>query len=172
MRRYSSRGSLLVMALLVFSLLLALGLGLMTSQVSNRKAALSQLDMVRAKSLALAAWEDVRTKLAKDIFFPPLTSGQGFFSYSEDVYDSTDKDNPSYYGSYSVVIDTRYVAKSGHDDDITKDFVFSEYAGYYLITCVGKVGGRGEEPKAERTMYFEVSAAGLEVIRVHDRESL
>lgn len=168
-RQHSKRGSMLLTALLMFTLLLALGLGMMTSQAARRKAAFSQRDAIQAKSLALSAWADVRAKLGKDLFFPPQTDGQGFFSYGEDLFD----ENGNFYGSYSVVLDTRYVAiRREHGDDPALDAMANVYYGYYLITCTGKVGRRGKPPVAERTMYYEVDAATLRVIRMEDRESL
>ncbi|MCA9775369.1 MAG: hypothetical protein KC800_01575 [Candidatus Eremiobacteraeota bacterium] len=165
----SRRGSLIVAALLLFALLLALGLGLMSSQAARMKAANSQTDSIQAKSLALAAWADVQGKLGKDLFFPPRLDGQDLFSYGEDVYDSDGK----LYGSYSVMIDTRYVTQIRDEGiDTLADSFVDVPLGYYLITCVGKVGPRGEEPTAERTLYFELDARSFKVIRMHDRESL
>lgn len=163
------QGSLIVAALLLFSILLALGLGLMTSQAARMKAAQSQTDAIQAKSLALSAWADARAKLGKDLFFPPRTEGQGYFSYGEDVYDSAGE----LYGSYSVVVDTRYI-KHGRDagTNTSSDSLGNIPLGYYLITCVGKVGRRGDAPSGERTLYFEVDAQSFRVIRVHDRESI
>lgn len=172
MRRWSRvrpPGSLLIAALLMFTLLLALGLGLMSSQTARRKASLSQRDSIQAKSLALSAWADVKGKLGKDLFFPPQTDGQGYFSYGEDVYD----DNDSFYGSYTVVIDTRYVTLQREDGtDVSEDSQVSLYRGYYIVTCIGKVGPRGKLPTSERTMYFELDAGNFQVIRMEDRESL
>ena len=160
---------MLIAALFLFTLLLALGLGLMSSQTARRKAALAQKEAIQAKSLALSAWADVKAKLGKDLFFPPTTDGQGHFSYGEDILE----DDGSYYGSYSVVIDTRYVSQRrdqgvNTDEDSTANL----YHGYYLVTCIGKVGSRGGLPVAERSIYFEVDAGSFKVIRMHDRESL
>jgi hypothetical protein len=159
---------MLIAALLLFSLLLALGLGLMSSQSARRKAAVAQSDAIAAKSLALAAWADVRTKLGKDLFFPPRTEEQSYFSYGEDVYDKDEE----FYGTYTVVVDARYVSflhdPPGPDDDSLTDAP----AGIYLITCVGKLGERGAPPVAERTLYFELAADTFKVIRMHDQESL
>ena len=167
--RRRDRGSLIVAALLLFVLLVTLGLGLMSSQRARMRAAHSQLDAVQAKALALSAWEDVHTKLGKDLFFPPKVEGQPFFSYGEDVYDAAG----DLYGSYSVVIDSSYVTqKRDVGTDTTTDSLANVYLGYYLITCVGKVGVRDEAPSAERTLYFEVDARSFRVLRIQDRESL
>lgn len=160
---------MLIAALLMFTLLLALGLGMMSSQTARRKAALAQRDAIMAKSLALSAWTDVQAKLGKDLFFPPQTDGQGYFSYGEDLYDG----GGEFYGSYAVVVDTRYVAvHRQHGTQADKDAQTNQYLGYYLITCSGKVGPRGKPPVAERTIYLEVEAGSLRVIRTEDRQSL
>ena len=168
-RMRNRRGSLIIAALLLFSIMLALGLGLMSSQSARMKAARAQTASLQAKALALSAWADVRTKLGKDLFFPPRLEGQGLFSYGEDIYDAEGE----LYGSYSVMIDTRYLDfQRGAGNVITSNSLSNVPLGYYLITCVGKVGPRGAPPEAERTMYFEVDARTFKVIRMHDRESL
>lgn len=160
---------MLLASLFLFTLLMALGLGLMSSQTARRKSALAQKEALQAKSLALAAWADVKTKLGKDLFFPPSTDGQGHFSYGEDVYDSDGR----FYGSYTVVIDTRYVSQRRADGtNAGAESKHNVNLGYYLVTCIGKVGQRGRPPVAERSMYFEVEAGDFKVIRVQDRESL
>ena len=159
----------MIAALMIFALLLALGLGLMSSQAAHRRAMVSQADSIKAKSLALSAWADVKAKLGKDLFFPPRTDGQGYFSYGEDVYDA----HGQLYGTYSVIIDTRYSDQQRDTGlDLDEDSLVNVRLGYYLVTCVGKVGLRGAPPTAERTMYFEVDAQTFRVIRMHDRESL
>lgn len=178
-RSSNRRGSLIVAALLLFSILLALGLGLMSSQASRMRAAVATAQSVQAKSLALAAWADVKTKLGKDLFFPPTTRffplrpdssrGQEYFSYSEDVYD----DDGELYGTYTVVIDVRYerVNRAPPVPPSTDSFV-ELHNGFFLIRCMGKVGGRDEEPSSERTIDFEVSMQDFRVIRILDRGSL
>lgn len=158
---------MVVAALALFTILLALGLGLMSAQSSRMKAARAQGDALQAKALALAAWDDVRVKLGKDLFFPPATRGQNYFSYSEDVYDKDDE----FYGSYTVIIDTRF-QRLGRTGNGTTPSQVNVYDGFYIITCVGKVGQRDEEPSAERSIRFEVDMKTFEVIRVEDRGSL
>lgn len=156
-------------ALLLFVLVISLGLGLMSSQRARMRAAQSQLGAVQAKALALSAWDDVRGKLGKDLFFPPQVEGQSFFSYGEDVFDEAGE----LYGSYSVTIDSRFVThKRDTGTDTVADSMANVYFGYYQITCLGKVGARDESPGAERTLYFEVDARTFRVLRTHDRESL
>jgi hypothetical protein len=158
---------MIVAALFLFVILLALGMGLMSAQSSRMKAARAQGQAIQAKALALAAWDDVRVKLGKDLFFPPATRGQEFFSYSEDVYDKDDV----FFGTYSVTIDTRYqrLGRTGNGSTASQVNV---YDGFYIITCIGKVGGRDQEPSAERALRFEVDMRNFSVIRAEDRGSL
>ena len=160
-------------ALLIFSLLLALGLGLMSSQSGRMRAARAQVEAIQARQLALAGWADVKAKLGKDIFFPPSTESQGHFSYSEDVYDEVGGVDV-FYGTYSVVINTEYSGfrRDQSNANISVNSLSTIPLGFYLITCVGKVGPRGETPVAERTFHLEVDARTLEVIRFHDMQSL
>ena len=165
----SVRGSLIIAALLIFALLMALGLGLLSSQSGRRGAAVAQIDSLRAKELALAAWADVKTKLGKDLFFPPRTEGQRYFSYGEDIYAR----DGTFYGTYSVVMDLRYISfQRDKGVDTNQDAMANVPEGLYLIRCTGKVGERGEAPRAERTMEFELAARTFKVIRMHDWQSL
>lgn len=167
------RGSLIIAALLLFSLLLALGLGLMSSQSGRMRAAQAQIDALQARQLALSAWADAKAKLGKDLFFPPSTDAQGHFSYSEDVYDQDASGDPEFYGTYTVVIDTSYAGfERDAGTNVTIDSLANLPLGFYLITCTGKIGLRGEPARAERTFQMEVDARTLEVIRFHDMESL
>lgn len=163
----------------MFSILLALGLGLMSSQAGRMRAALATTQALQAKSLALAAWDDARTKMGKDLFFPPTTRffplrtdgsrGQEYFSYSEDIYD----EDGEFYGTYTVMIDTRYERVSRADPVApSTDSLVDVHNGFYLVRCIGKVGGRDEEPSSERTIDFEVSMEDFRVIRIMDRGSL
>lgn len=61
-RTRHQRGSLIVAALMLFVILLALGLGLMSSQSARMKVARGQAQAVQAKALSEAAWEDVRAR--------------------------------------------------------------------------------------------------------------
>lgn len=161
------RGSLIVAALLLFTLLLALGLGLMSSQVGRRKATLAQLEATQARQLSLAAWQDIRVKLGSDILFPPPGT-QESFSYSEDVLD----DRGQLIGTYTVNLDLRYERYSRDTDDLAVASQRNLAQGIYLITCIGKVGDRGFEPRAERVMIYEVDMTKFKVIRMEDRGSL
>lgn len=159
-------------ALLLFTLLLSLGLGLMSSQAGRMRAAHSQSDAVQAKELALAAWSDVRTKLGKDLFFPPITGEQGHYSYSEDVYFDFNGTR-TFYGTYTVMIDiSRSQSQRSAGTNLALNSLTQIPIGFYLITCIGKVGGRGEAPRAERVLQFEIDPKTFKVIRSHDLQAL
>lgn len=165
--RRGERGSLIVAALLLFTLLLALGMGLMSSQVGRRKATVAQIDAAQARQLSLAAWQDVRVKLGSDILFPPPETEESF-SYSEDVLN----DSGELIGTYTVNIDLRFKRQSRDTDVPSIDSERNVNEGIYIITCIGKVGDRGFEPRAERVIVYELDMAQFKVIRVEDRGSL
>ena len=169
-KRAGHRGSLIVAALLLFALLLSLGLGLMSSQSARMKAAQAQVDAIQAKSLALAAWADVKTKLGKDLFFPPVRDQITHFSYSEDVFNEVGG-APEFYGTYTVIIDTQYTLLD-RNAPITTGAITNIHAGHYLITCIGKIGPRGEAPSAERVLQFELDVENFQVVRTHDLQGL
>lgn len=166
--RPGTRGSLIVAALLLFTLLLTLGLGLMASQSARMRTARAQADAAQAKALCLAAWQDVRVKLGLDSLFPPTTATQEFFAYSEDVFDQ----EGDFFGTYSVTVDVRSVRFRREAPDATTPSERNINQGIYMITCIGKVGERATEPVAERIMYYEVDMTTFNVIRVEDRASL
>lgn len=174
-RRAACRGSLIIAALMLFAVLLALGLGLMSSQSARMRVAEGQANAVKAKALCESAWEDVRVKLGKDILFPSLIDGQTFFAYSEDVYD---EDNEM-VGSYTVVIDTSVGQVTRENDDLGEPTNVTVPQGIYEITCIGKVGERAQVPLAERVMRYEIVMAdpdtpanSFKVIRVVDQGSI
>jgi hypothetical protein len=129
------------------------------------KVAQAQVEAAQAKELAWAGWEDVKVKLGKDIFFPSPVRGQEFFAYSEDVYDS----DGDVYGTYTVVLDVRF--ENFGQLAVDEPRVLRP-EGIYLITCVGKLGPRNDEPTSERTLYFEIDMTTFDVIRMEDRGSL
>lgn len=130
------RGVLLIVAMLVLSLLLILGMGLMSSQQARYRAAVHSVDSAQALCLAEAGLEDVRVKLEKDRAFPPeAADDQSSFSYSETMSGAGQE-----LGSYYVEIDWSY-----------------DVAPYYLlkITTIGCVGPR-ENPRAQRVLRAEL----------------
>lgn len=139
---------------MLFTILLALGLGLMSSQSSRMRAAQARLDSVQAKQLCFAAWQDVRVKLGTDILFPPM-GAQKSFAYSEDVFDGDGK----FFGTYTVIVDLEFESPT-----------FEE--SIFVVTCIGKVGERGFEPRAERIIHYEIDMSTFEVIRIEDLGSL
>lgn len=167
MIRRRDRGSLIIAALLLFMLLMALGMGLMSSQVGRRRATLAQIEANQAKQLSLAAWQDVRVKLGSDILFPPPGTRESF-SYSEDVID----DSGELIGTYTVNLDLRYERHSRDTADLAIASQRNLAQGIYIITCIGKVGDRGFEPRAERVMVYELDMTRFKVIRMEDRGSL
>lgn len=168
MSQQSRRGSMIVAALLLFAILLALGMGVLSAQRGRMESARAQSDSIRAKSLALSAWADVRCKLGKDRFFPPNEGGLDYFSYSEDVYDS----DGELFGTYTVVLDLRYQSFRRDTNLSIADSLVDIHEGIYLIDCIGKVGGRSENPISERHLHFEVDMTTFNVIRMEDRSSL
>jgi hypothetical protein len=169
------RGSLLVAALLLFTLLLTLGLGLMSGQASRARAAQAQSQAIGARALALAGWEDVKVKLGKDVLFPMTADTQDVFSYSEDVYDMAGR----FVGSYTVFIDlrwhtfTRDTTITANPLDPTFESQVFEPQSIYPITVVGKLSSqRVGEILAERELYFELDVRNWQVIRMEDRGSL
>lgn len=167
MRRSTQKGSLIIAALLLFSVMLALGLGLMSAQASRMKAARAQVDAITAKQLCLAAWQDARVKLGTDVLFPPAGARESF-SYSEDVYDG----DGSFFGTYTVIIDLRFERFTREPEPPSTDSQRRRGQGFYIVTCIGKVGDRGFEPRAERTRTYEIDMATFRVIRAEDRQSL
>jgi len=177
--KHSEKGSLIVAALLLFTVLLSLGLGLMSAQVSRMRAAKAQALSIQARALALAGWEDVRLKLGKDILFPRTSDTQTFFSYSEDVYDL----DGNYIGNYTVKIDTRWESivlgpdSSGNLPNLANpaghEAVINIPQSIYPITIIGKVAEqRVGDILAERILYIELDMVNWRVIRFEDRGSL
>ena len=165
---FNRRGSILVAALMLFAILLALGLGLMSSQSARMKAAQAEVEAIQAKQLCLAAWQDARVKLGTDCLFPPAGTRESF-AYSEDVLDT----DGEMLGSYTVAIDLRWEKFTREDGLPLNQASKGQVArGIYLVTCIGKVGERGYEPRAERTIYYELDMQSFKVIRTEDRGSL
>lgn len=166
---------MLVAALMLFSILLALGLGLMSGQAARMRVARAQTEGLQAKAMALAGWDDVKAKLGKDVLFPLSADTQEYFSYSEDVYTG----DGEYFGNYTVIIDLRWHAISRDTttnpdptDPSYESKIFEPHS-IYPITCVGKVGpARVGDITAERVLYYELDVKDWRVIRMEDRGSL
>lgn len=129
-----SRGSTLVVSLLLGVLILLLGMALLSVQSSHRRAARALEAGVQAKLLAEAGLEDARVKLSRDPFYPDATgSAQPTFSYTETLPSGPSK------GSFSVTID-----RSRIDEP------------YFLliIESTGRVGRPG--PESSRTLQVAI----------------
>ncbi len=136
MCRVKPKGFLLVAALLIISLLLIVGYGLMSVQSSRYRASSKTVSAAQALHLAMAGFEDVRAKLELDQDFPPNPAeDQKIFNYAEDV---ADMGNP--IGSYEVEVDTEH-----------------DRAPWFLVkvTCTGVVGPK-EKPLATRRVIAEL----------------
>lgn len=96
------RGSSLIAVLMLITLLLILGIGLMSQKTSQYDASARRLEAAQARQLAQAGLVDCQLKLAKDRTFPPLSGkANESFTYTEDVNDLDGKP----VGSYSVTLD-------------------------------------------------------------------
>lgn len=80
-----NRGSTLVVALLVATILVIAAVAFLAQRTSQRSVSSTQLRKLQAESLAWAGLEDARLKLMKAREFPPVTSfrSEEFFSYTE-----------------------------------------------------------------------------------------
>ena len=102
------RGSSLVAALLLLSLLLVLGMALLSQRVSQGRTVVEERLAARARQLALAGIADVQAKLQNDINFPPVLKPQEqVFAYTEAV---RSLDGTEVIGYYTVTLEGRYQA--------------------------------------------------------------
>lgn len=133
------RGILMITALMICTVLLLIGMGLLGSQSSRYEAAKQSTYISQARQLALAGLEDARLKLEMDLNFPPPPGPeQDTFSYSEVLQ----TDPATYQGTYSVVIDTTYA------NDVSE-------SNYITVTSVGTVGPP-IQPIAQYRMRAEI----------------
>ncbi len=99
----SHRGSALIGVLLVLSLLLVMGLGLLSQRSNLYEEMRRANDAARARSLAQAGMVDAYIKLVKDPSFPPSRpSDDARFTYGETVVSTSGER----VGNYTVVVDT------------------------------------------------------------------
>lgn len=102
-RGWSQRGSSLVATLMLLTLLLLVGMGVLGSSVQKRRAQADQVLLAQARQLARAGFEEAMLKLNKDIDFPPAGGDdQTEFRYSEEVADF----DGTVLGRYDILIDT------------------------------------------------------------------
>lgn len=101
------RGFLMIVVLLLSVLLLTMGLGFLSSRVSQYRSTTHALLATRVRALARAGLEDARSKLNQDIEFPPPGANQQHhFTYSEDFSDASG----NFIGSYQVEVDSSYAS--------------------------------------------------------------
>ncbi|MFN8606302.1 MAG: hypothetical protein U0931_02135 [Vulcanimicrobiota bacterium] len=106
MRR--KQGFALILALLISSLLLVLGMGFMQKQSYRYRLARLSADAVVAKSLAMAGIENSRVKMQHDLLYPPPDDRyHDEYSYREPVLDFSTP--PKEVGSYEVTVDRRWM---------------------------------------------------------------
>jgi hypothetical protein len=97
-----SRGSTIVLALLLGTLAVAIALGMLSRRIGQRYLASSAPHQAQARALAWAGLEDARCKLMKSRDFPPLSGlNSRLFGYSERVRDASGKP----VGSYLVEVE-------------------------------------------------------------------
>lgn len=102
------RGFALILALLISTLLLVLGIGFMTKQSYRYRMARLSADAIAAKSLAMAGVENSRVKMQHDLLYPPPDNRyHDEYSFREPVYglDTT----PQEVGYYEVTVDRRWM---------------------------------------------------------------
>lgn len=102
------RGFALILALLISTLLLVLGIGFMTKQSYRYRMARLSADAIAAKSLAMAGIENSRVKMQHDLLYPPPDDRyHDEYSFRESVYDlnSTSRE----VGNYEVTVDRRWM---------------------------------------------------------------
>lgn len=158
-------GFLLVAALMLTTLFLVTGLGLLSAQASRYASAARIAEGIQAKNAALSGMEDVRVKLAKDVKFPPRKSkerNQFKFAYSENL--PTPPGAPPI--SYSVVVDYELE----HEVQVPNRFEPYRW-GVYRINVSGFYGPRAE-PIAQSALYAEYDISTGRFIRFEDRSSL
>ena len=80
------RGAALITVLLVFSLLLVVGLSLLTRARYSGVLSAQQTELAQARNLAFSGLEDFRQKCGHDPDFPPRPEeGEEFLGYSESL---------------------------------------------------------------------------------------
>ena len=129
-------GFMLILCLLILSLLLVSGMGLMSVQKFRHRALGNDVLALQALQLAQAGLENARIKMERDQFFPPHSAGdQLTFTFSEDIVSGGVR-----VGSYFLTVDKVHAG-----------------APYYtiLLTSTGSVGPR-DAPLAQRTLHAEM----------------
>jgi hypothetical protein len=137
MRSWSLRGSALVAALLVVSILFLSGLGFLSQRRAQYEAARNAGLSSAARAIAEAGLEDAKIKLQMDWDYPSLAGeGQPSSSYIEMLEDSSG----TVVGSYEVSVGLQ---------------AYREPFLVLVIRSTGRVGDMAD-PEAVRTLEMEV----------------
>lgn len=101
------KGFALVLALLISTLLLVLGMAFMTKQSYRYRLARLAADAMVAKSLAMSGYENSRAKMQHDMLYPPPDQRyHDEYSYRESV---NDLNSVNEIGHFEVTIDRRWM---------------------------------------------------------------
>lgn len=135
------RGSTIVGALLLLSVLLVLGLAALSKSVSRQRSLAETRSFSQAGHVAEAGLEDLRSKLDHDLFFPPeeLFRNQ-LFSYTEPLLAL---DGTTIVGYYTVTLDGRYA--EGYE--------------VFRVQSVGRAGADIDNPLAESRVEMVLDTA-------------
>lgn len=148
------------MALLLTTLLLVLGLGLLTRKATQYSGVRSAELSKQALFLAQSGLEDALLKLGKDRTFPPPSpQEQSLYTYSEDVYSA---DGSTLVGRYRVDIDKTLAVKPSY---------------VLQIRARGLVGTSPQTPGSQRTINAELdlnpsSSTYFQLLNYQDRGGL
>jgi hypothetical protein len=139
--RLRRRAFILVICLFITALLFVMGLAFLNRGSNHYKSAREAQSAVQARALAWAGLEQVRAKLDKDLYFPPLMGeDQLSLTYEEDVLDL---DGVTRLGSVVITLDRTYASTP-----------------YYLLRVTSKGLSRlPAEPSARSTLVadFDIS---------------
>lgn len=137
----SDRGSALLAVLLILSILLVLGIGLLSQRANQYEEMRRANEACQARALAQAGLVDVKLKLSKDRSFPPARpNGETRFTYSETM---TDVDGNE-VGRYVVTVMT---------DTLLEPFYVMR------VESIGLIGTEGANPRARYVIYGELDLA-------------
>lgn len=142
MRALQAKGFMLVVALLLTTILLLMGMGLVGKRSLEYSSIPALANRAQACALAQAGMEDARVKIEKDVFFPPVEGfAQTTFTYTEEV---TDPDTGNRVGGYTV--------------SVTVDKKQEPYK-LVRIVSVGSAGPDVAAPVARYKIYAEIDVA-------------
>lgn len=141
MRLRTQRGFTLIIALLLMTLFLVMGIGFLSQRRGQQEAVVAAREHLQAREIARTGLENAVAKIARRQSFPPLSESpvQRAFSYTEDVVDLAG----SRIGQYTVTL-------------------FLEHASppfsVMRMTSVGSSGPQGN-PLARVTLHAELDTA-------------